>query len=325
MRARLPAWTTLLDRSRGPGEMRGQTVRDLVRLGETMFRRAGLSGGDSHGSPRADARAAVFHVLSIVDHDDGYLDARVTDVEVEAILGLFEARLHDRVPVPWLTGIAFHAGRRFVVGPGVFVPRGQLHRVLPDVLVGVPVGGRVLELGTGCGALGILTALTRPDLSVDVTDISVAATEAAASNVRRFGVELRVRVRVGDLYQAAEGNYDLIVSHPPYIPLGASVSPGAEPADALFGGEDGLDLVRRIVVGAADHRRRGGRVVLELGADHERSGRIRGVAWLPVDGRSAGICVVESPADIVFVGDPLGSSDGFDRVADGSSAALRGG
>lgn len=305
MTVALPTWSALLDGVRRLTEGTPATVRDLVRCGETMFRRAELFSGDSHGSPRADARAVVFHVLGIVDHDDGYLDTRVTDVEVAAILELFEARLRGRVPVPWLTGIAFHAGKRFVVGPGVFVPRGLLHRVLPELLDGVREGGRVLDLCTGCGALGILAALARKDLAVDLGDISPAAVEAARANVRRFGLQPRVGARVGDLFEAAEGRYDLILAHPPYIPVGAPLSTGAEPATALFGGDDGLDLVCRIVAGAATHLEAGGRVVLELGSDHERSRRLRGMAWLPVAGSPAGIGVIERLADVVIdVGKP---------------------
>jgi ribosomal protein L3 glutamine methyltransferase len=324
MTATLPSWSALLDGAHRLTEGSSATVRDLIRLGETMFRRAELFSGDSHGSPRADARAVVFHVLGIIDHDDGYLDAHVTDVEVAAILGMFEARLRDRVPVPWLTGIAFHAGKRFVVGPGVFVPRGLLHRVLPELLDGVPEGGRVLELCTGCGALGILAALARKDLTVDLGDVSAAAVEAAQTNARRFGVQPRVEVRIGDLFEAAQGRYDLILAHPPYIPVGAPVSPGAEPAAALFGGDDGLDLVRRIVAGAATHLEPGGRVVLELGSDHERARRLQGVAWLPVGGSPAGIGVIERPTEVVIdIGEPPASTGEVRREA--STFAHQGG
>lgn len=302
MTVELPSWPTLLAAARRATTGSPPTARELVRLGETMFRRAGLGFRNSHGTARADARAAVFHVLDILDHDDGYLDVRVTDVEVVTILDLFEARLSERVPVPWLTGVAFHAGKRFAVEPGVFVPRGLVHHVLADVVRGVPPGGRVLELCTGCGALGILAALAREDVTVRLGDVSEAASTVAQTNVRRFGLSARVSVATGDLYDVADGRYDLIIAHPPYISNAAPIVPTAEPGLALFGGDDGLDVVRRIVAGAAAHLAPGGRVLLELGSDHERARRIHGVRWLPIDRCAAGIALVDRPDAVVIDG-----------------------
>jgi len=129
---------------------------------------------------------------------------------------------------------------------------------------------RVLDLCTGSGCLAILAALAFPNAQVDAADLSADALAVAARNVREHGLEDRITLLRGDLLAAVDGKqYDLIISNPPYVDAeGMASLPReclAEPQMAFDGGDDGIDLVRRIIDGARDHLTSGGGLLCEVG------------------------------------------------------------
>jgi ribosomal protein L3 glutamine methyltransferase len=293
-----PAWDEVLAAARhddGPSR-----VCDLLRVCETVITRAGLSGFNSMGSPRKDAQALVYETLAIRDHSDRFLDAVVTSVERAAILDLLERRVAGPIPVPYLTGQAFFAGRRFFVRAGVFIPRSALGYLLDEVLGAVAWSAtpRLLEVGCGTGALGISIAVRAPGVHADLVDIDPLAVQVANENIARHGLADRVRSSVSDMYAGvdATARYDLIVANLPYVP---DVQIGrtnreieGEPQSAIYRPGDGLDHVRAVLADAALHLADTGLLVLEVGTFNRTgvqelvSGRGR---WWTVGNQEAGV------------------------------------
>ena len=128
--------------------------------------------------------------------------------------------------------------------------------------------GSILDVGTGSGCLAVALATEFPAAFVVATDVSDAALAIARRNVARHGVADRVRFVRGDLLDAVGTGFDVIVSNPPYVPSGVELSPDIvryEPAVALYGGEDGLALLERLIASARNHLAPGGLFVVEFG------------------------------------------------------------
>lgn len=250
------------------------TIQDFVRWGASRFNEAGLFFG--HGTDNALDEAAAL-VLFALQLDQAlpaaYLSCRLTPPERDAVANLIERRIRERKPLPYLTRHAVFAGYDFYIDEQVLVPRSPLAEVVergfapwadPEAI------GRVLDLGTGSGCIGIASALYLPQASVDLVDLSPSALAVAERNVARYGLEGRVRVLESDLFEAVAGRrYDVIVSNPPYVATDElSALPSeyhAEPRLALAGGETGLDVIVRILRGAHEHLSPGGVLVVECG------------------------------------------------------------
>ena len=177
------------------------------------------------------------------------------------------------MPAPYLVGEAWFAGLPFHVDRRVLVPRSPFAELIAarfEPWLAPVAQPRILEIGTGSGCIAIACALAFPDSQVLATDISDDALAVAHSNVQRHGVGDRLTLLKADLFAGGTGRFHLIVSNPPYVPdqdLTAMAPEFAwEPAGALAGGADGLDLVRRIVRGARSHLQPDGLLALEVGA-----------------------------------------------------------
>ena len=291
-------WRLLLEAARVDVDVR--RVRDLIRICETVIRRAGLTGFNSMGSVREDARAIVFETLAIRDHSDAYLDAAVTALERGLILDLLAQRVGGPTPLPYLLGEAFFCGRRFLARPGVFIPRSALGRLLDELLgeVSWSPTPRVLELGCGTGALGLTIALRAPHAHVELTDIDPLAVAVSQDNVDRFRLSDRVRLVVSDLFDGIDpaSRYDLVVANLPYVPEGRtdglSDELSAEPASAIYRPGDGLDLVRAVLSCTAEHLADRGLLALEVGTHNQpRVAELLSGAghWWSLRGQPAGV------------------------------------
>jgi release factor glutamine methyltransferase len=148
---------------------------------------------------------------------------------------------------------------------------------------------RVLDVGTGSGCLAITIALEAPGTVVDATDISAAALDVARENASRLGVADAVTFRESSLTGGSIADYDLIVSNPPYVPFAdrATLEPDVrdyEPAMALFGGENGLDVIQALLPAARTALRPGGLLIVEIGHGQvqavERLVHLAGLQWL---------------------------------------------
>ena len=253
-----------------------RTVRDVLRYAVSSFNRADLSFG--HGSDNAYDEAAylVLHSLSLpIDRLEPFLDAALTPVEMGATLALISARIEKRLPAPYLTNEAWLGEFRFHVDERVIVPRSHIGELLREQLspwITAPDAvARALDLCTGSGCLAILLAHAFPAATVDATDLSRDALDVARRNVSDYGLQDRVLLRQCDVFAKPETRYDVIVSNPPYVDAEAMAAlPAeyrAEPSMALSGGEDGLDIIRRIIDEAPAHLAPDGILVVEVGND----------------------------------------------------------
>jgi len=255
------------------------TLRDWLRWGTSRFNAAGLFFG--HGCDNAHDEAAwlILHALHLPpDRLDPYLDARLTLDERKAVMELLEQRIARRIPAAYLTHEAWQAGLRFYVDERVLIPRSYFADLLaegfapwvedPDAL------SAALDLCTGSGCLAILMAHAFPAAKIDAADISADALAVARRNVADHDMPGRVRLARGDLFAAVgTRRYDLILSNPPYVSAQAmrELPPEYrhEPAGALAAGDDGLDIVRRILAGAKAHLKPEGLLAVEVG--HNRA------------------------------------------------------
>jgi ribosomal protein L3 glutamine methyltransferase len=252
------------------------TVRDLLRFGVSRFTQAGLSFG--HGSSNAYDEAAylILHTLHLpLDTLDPFLDARLLDDEIDAVMKVIERRATERVPAAYLTHEAWMHGHRFYVDERVIVPRSFIGELLQDGLQPYVADPdhvtRVLELCTGSGCLAILAAQAFENADVDAVDISTDALAVARRNVDDYALEDRVTLYEGDLYQPlpAQMKYEVIITNPPYVNADAMRALPEEyrhePELALAGGADGMDIVRRIVREAGKWLTEDGVLVVEIG------------------------------------------------------------
>lgn len=252
------------------------TVRDVLRFAVSRFRLANLAFG--HGTDNAFDEAAylVLHALHLpLDRLEPFLDARLLPDEIERVLRVIERRVVDRVPAAYITHEAWLGDYRFYVDERVIVPRSHIAGSIQE---GLTAWGRdpedvqaALDLCTGSGCLAILLALAFPSAAVDAVDLSQDALDVARRNVEDYGLDARVELLHSDLFAALQGRrYDLIVSNPPYVTAQAMAALPMEyrhePALALAAGEDGLDVVRRILAQAREHLREDGVLIVEIGA-----------------------------------------------------------
>jgi ribosomal protein L3 glutamine methyltransferase len=265
------------------------TIQDFIRWGATRFNKAGLCFG--HGTDNALDEAAQLVLLSLhlgPDLPGTFRECRLTPSERVTITDLIERRVAERLPAAYLTGSAWFAGLEFLVNDQVLVPRSPMAELIEagfDPWIDGEQVGRVLDLCTGSGCIGIAAAVYLPDADVELVDISNSALEVARRNVERLGVGDRVRVLESDLFDALGGNrYDLILCNPPYVSeqeyQGLPMEYRREPELGLLGGEDGLDLVVRILREAGRHLTDEGILILEVGSSAaELERRIPGVPW----------------------------------------------
>jgi len=182
------------------------------------------------------------------------------------------ARRAAREPLPYIVGHREFWDLNFEVTPAVLIPRPETELIVEAALTLVPphATATIADVCTGCGCLAVAIACERPAAHLIATDVSEEALEVARRNAVRLGVGDRVEILRGDLLDPIDTVCDLIVANPPYVVDGAgpALQPEVrdhEPDVALFGGEDGLRLVERLVRDAPRRIRSGGALVFEFG------------------------------------------------------------
>ena len=251
------------------------TLRDLLRYAVTRFNTAKLVFG--HGSSNAFDEAAylLLHTLKLpIDKLDPFLDARLLPEEIDALLNVIEQRATQRVPAAYITGEAWLDGYRFYVDQRVIVPRSFISELIREQFspwVGDPDSvSNILELCTGSGCLPIMLADAFQNAHIDAVDVSADALAVAKRNVEEYELQDRITLIESDLYaNVPKKKYDLIVTNPPYVNAQSMdklpEEYQREPRIALAGGSDGMDLVRKIVAGAAERLTEHGILMVEIG------------------------------------------------------------
>ena len=228
----------------------GASVREALDSAVIAIAAAGSD------TPRLDAEVLLADALG-VDRTALFVDAarEVTGPAVRAFQDAVRRRSAGREPVAYITGRRGFRHLELEVDARVLVPRPETELLVEIGVELLPRGARVVDVGTGSGAVALALAQERPDLEVVATDISADALEVARANTARLGLDGAVTFFAGDLL-AGVGQVDAVLSNPPYVAERerAALAPEItrhEPPGALFAGEDGLDVIRRLVPAAA--------------------------------------------------------------------------
>lgn len=269
------------------------TVLSVLQWTEKRFAERGL------GTPRLDAQLLLADVLK---KDRVYLythfDQPLAPDELAKYRGLIQRRLAGE-PVAYLVGKKEFRSLELAVDARVLVPRPDTEATVDAALAHLPEGtARVVDVGTGSGAIALAIKKERPDVEVWAVDRSPDAAAVARGNAERLG--LAVEVLEGDLLApvAAHAPFAVIVSNPPYIPSGdiAALQPEVrkEPLPALDGGPDGLALIRRLITDAPPLLAPDGALILEVGAGQSSTV----AALFATDGRYAPATITKDLAGI---------------------------
>lgn len=281
-----------------------QTIIDLIRYGASRFNAAGLTFGHSYDNALDEATQLTLHALHLPhDLSPVYGQARLTEAEKEDVLALFIRRIEERVPAAYLTGEAWFAGLSFRSDRRALVPRSPIAELIEsgfEPWLGGREIRRALDLCTGSGCIAIAMAHYNPEWHVDGVDLSDEALALAAENERRLMVG-NTRFLESDLFDALQGeHYDLIVSNPPYVTNAETDALpreyGYEPELGLRAGDDGLDLVLRILRDAPLHLTDDGLLVCEVGEAEQALVRLLPelpLLWVEFKVGQMGVFVVE--------------------------------
>jgi len=255
------------------------TIKELLKVTTDYLERKEIE------SPRLSAEILLAHQLDI-DRVKLYLrfDQPLHDKEVAGYRSLIKRRL-SREPIQYITGVQEFWSMDFTVGPQVMVPRPETELLVEHALAlcrqkrsSEGSCERILDLGTGCGAIAVAIARELEGVAVWASDVSQDALEMARRNAKKHGVEGRIEFVLSDLWQNLsnqELTFDIIVSNPPYIKSESmdSLPPEVrdyEPRHALDGGEEGMRYIIDIIQGAPRHLNRGGWILLEMDPDQTR-------------------------------------------------------
>ena len=271
------------------------TLIDLITAQSARLKQAGVSFG--HGTGNAFDEAAWLVLWSLGLAMDALEAKANTEIGAEAQAqaeALIARRIETRQPAAYLTREAWLQNVPFYVDERTIVPRSFIAELLAD---GEGTGTldawlsdktrRVLDLCTGSACLAVIAAMAYPEVVVDAADVSAEALAVARINVDKHALGQRITLIESDLLKAVRGPYDLIVCNPPYVNTQSRQAlPAeyrAEPALALAGGDDGMDLIRKILREAAGKMAPDAVLVLEIGnerAHFEHAFRRLEVAWL---------------------------------------------
>lgn len=250
------------------------TIASLIDELAARFDKARLFYGHGTDNPDDEAFYLVMAALDLpFDLTRKQLDETLSAEAVERIRHLADRRIHERIPVAYLVHRAWFCGQPYYVDERVLIPRSPVAELIEqrfEPWVDRSKVKRILDIGTGSGCIAIACAHAIPEAIVDAIDISAAALEVARQNVNSHGVQDRVHLYASDLYAAlGDAKYDLIIANPPYVDAPDMDALPAEfrhePALALAAGDDGLDLVRRIIAESADHMNQDAVLIVEVG------------------------------------------------------------
>ena len=259
-----------------------RTAADWLEYCAEEMDRAGLFFGHGTDNARDEAAWLVLHVLGApLDGSFEQWDTQLNAKQQDAANQLLSDRIEKRWPLAYLTGSAYFCGLEFVVTENVLVPRSPLAELIredfsPWLNIQADENGRgsALDMCTGGGCIATAMAVYMPMLDIDAVDISPAALEIAAKNVQLHAVGNRVNLIESDLFTRLDDKrYDLIVSNPPYVSAEVfSRLPAeyhVEPSAGLVSGEDGLDIVLKILDASPRYLKENGVLVVEVGESAE--------------------------------------------------------
>ena len=210
-----------------------------------------------------------------------HLEQAMSATQVSKALEIAFTRISTRKPLAYILGEAWLMGVPFFSNEQSIVPRSWIAELIVNGSLEswLPADGKALDLCTGNCSLAILLAMACPDIHVSACDISLPALAVASRNLDRHGLTSQIELFEGDLWDALpeahdDNRFDLIICNPPYVNAHSMnnlpAEYHAEPALALAGGHDGMDLIRKIITGAPDYLSERGAILIEIGNEYEK-------------------------------------------------------
>ena len=284
-----------------------RTLGDWLAWAERQYARRKVALGQVATTAHDEALYLLLHTLRLpLDSKAAVLRKKLTADETARVEENFRRRLDEHVPAAYLTREAWLGGHRFYVDERVIIPRSYFLEIIPEQLphwlpAGKPVK-RAVDVCTGSGCLAVLLAHQFPKAKVDAIELSPGALAVAKFNVAAHRLARRVKLFHSDVFDTVPpAKYDLILSNPPYVPTRElrDLPPEfrQEPAQALDGGRDGLDVIRKLLRQSRDRLQPHGIVVLEVGglrAAMDRAFPELDLHWLhTADGEDC-VCLVQA-------------------------------
>lgn len=250
-----------------------QTLGDRLKWAVRAYARHQAALGQVAVTAHDEALYLLLRTLDLpLDSQAAVLKRRLTAEENARVEEVFRRRLEEHIPAAYLTREAYLGDLRFYVDERVIIPRSYFLELLPAIaeLMGNKRVKRVVDVCTGSGCLAVLLAHQFADAKVDAIELSPDAMAVAKFNVASHHLAKRIKLHHSDVFDAVpRAKYDLILSNPPYVPTrelrGLPEEFKREPAMALDGGTDGLDIIRKLLRQSRERLQKQGLVVLEVG------------------------------------------------------------
>lgn len=285
------------------------TVEQSIDRLADYLNQAKLSYGHGAIDAQSEALWIVSKQLQISPSEAlDQLQAPLDQALYGAALAIANERIRTRKPLAYILEEAWLMGVPFYCNEQSIVPRSWIAELITEGALEpwLPADGRALDLCTGNGSLAVLLALSCPDIHVSACDISAPALAVAARNLDRHSLSTQIELFHGDLWSPLpdpndENRFDLIICNPPYVnATSMRTLPAeyhAEPALALAGGEDGMDLIRKIIANAPDYLSERGALVLEIGNEVEHFNKAFPqipVIWMDVSAGNEQVLLIQA-------------------------------
>jgi len=295
-----------------------KTIGDAVDWAGDLFESSDLFYGHGSDNPWDEALYLVLHVTNqnlehffeaSEEESELIFSKELTQDQINQIKSLVNSRVTKKIPLAYLINKAYFAGVEFYIDERVIIPRSPIAELIEAGLnlklegsetFDITEASRVLDLCCGSGCIGIATALYYDFLNVDLADISQEALEISEINIKKYGLENRVKFFQSNLFSELKNQkYDLILCNPPYVNqedfFAMPKEFSYEPELALTSGEDGLDLTRQILSQAANYLTDHGVLILEVGNSAEALEQTYpdvSFLWFEFERGGVGVCAV---------------------------------
>ncbi len=283
------------------------TLGDWLERAQKLYAKHKVALGQVATTAHDEALYLLLRTLDLpLDSKPAVLRRKLTAEEQARVAGVFRRRTEEHVPAAYLTREAFLGEHRFYVDERVIIPRSYFLELLPEQIpqwlpANRPVK-RAVDVCTGSGCLAILLAHQFPEAKVDAIELSPDAAAVARFNIATHHLAKRVKLHHSDVFDAVPPvKYDLILSNPPYVPTrelrGLPEEFKQEPAMALDGGKDGLDIIRKLLRQSRERLQPHGIVVIEVGglrAAMDRAFPELDLHWLHTEDGEDCVCLIQA-------------------------------
>jgi ribosomal protein L3 glutamine methyltransferase len=285
----------------------GATLGDWLEWAQRAYEEGGVALGQVAASAHDEALYLLLRTLELpLESKRAVLRRKLDGEATTRVAEVFRRRIEEKIPAGYLTREAWLGGRRFYVDERVIIPRSYFVELLPDQIPQwLPKGKKVqraVDVCTGSGCLAVLLADRFPEARVDAVELSPDAMSVAKFNVAQLNLTKRIALHQSDVFDdVPPAKYDIILSNPPYVPSrelrGLPEEFKQEPAMALDGGTDGLDIIRKLLRQARDRLQPHGIVTLEVGGLRNAMDRAfpdLDLHWLHTEDGEDCVCVIQA-------------------------------